>query len=245
MNKLLYAIAAGAVLLSAPKVLPAVSHAFAAPNPSASVAARQAGECANDESQPQAFPGAVSIDTATDSGSSFRGTGIALDRDTVLTNSHVVDGASLICVVTDADHAVAASVVGQDRGHDIAVLRLAGPAVTVAALGDSSTVRRADHVTAMGNNADALIGEGLVERLGATANLRLPNGGGTEHLTGLVEITGGILPGDSGGPLLNTAGRVIGVNTGSGVNGAQGVAIPINDAVAYAKQSCGCLTTAS
>lgn len=241
MNRVIWAtIATGAICFGATGGLGRIGHALPAPDPAAVTVARQDGECAADESQPQSYPGAVSIDTDTAAGW-LRGTGIALDRDTILTNSHVVDGASLICVVTDADHAVAATVVGQDRGHDIAVLRITGPAMTVAALGDSTAVHRTDHVTAMGNNADALIGEGSVERLDATANLRLPTGGGTERLTGLVEITGGILPGDSGGPLLNMARQVIGVNTGSGDGGAPGVAIPINDAVAYAKQSCDCL----
>jgi S1-C subfamily serine protease len=195
-------------------------------------------------------PGIVDINTTLGyQNGAAAGTGIVLSADgLVLTNNHVVAGATSISV-TDVGNGQTyqASVVGYDRTQDIAVLKLSGASgLTVAALGDSSTVNTGDNVVAIGN-ADGTGGTptavgGSVTALDQSITAQDQSTGAAEQLTGLIETSAAIQPGDSGGPLATTAGKIIGIDTAASAGfryqatSGEGYAIPINQAVTVAKQ---------
>ena len=176
------------------------------------------------------------------------GTGIVLDASgEVLTNNHVINGATSISV-TDIGNGqpYPATVVGYDRSHDIAVLQLQGAAgLQTASIGDSSGVVVGDQIAAIGNaggrGGTPSITGGTVSALNQTVTIS-DDTGGSEQLAGLIQVAADVQPGDSGGPLVNTAGQVIGVDTAGSAgsrrqpSGAVGLAIPINDAIAISTQ---------
>ncbi len=181
------------------------------------------------------------------------GTGIAVSSSgEVLTNNHVIEGATAVSV-TDVGNGrtYQATVVGYDETHDIAVLQLRGASgLATAALGDSSKVRAGDRVVAIGNaggkGGSPSVATGSVTSLGAAITATDESAGTSEQLTGLIRTNADIQAGDSGGPLVNTAGQVIGVDTaassdfqfqrGTAATSAESFAIPVNQAVAIAKQ---------
>jgi S1-C subfamily serine protease len=174
------------------------------------------------------------------------GTGIVLDPSgTILTNFHVVQGAdSITATVTGRPYQ--ADLVGYDRHRDIAVLQLRGAGgLPVAALGDSSQLAVGDPVVALGNargSGSPLTQEaGQVVGFGRTINAKDELTGSSNQATGLIEFAAPVRAGDSGGPVVNGAGQVVGVTTAATVNfrmdpGGSGFAIPINDALATANQ---------
>ena len=166
-------------------------------------------------------------------GGTGAGTGVVLSADgEVLTNAHVVDGAATIHV-TLAGEATSrrATLVGADPGADLALLRIEGrEGLPVAELGSSSTVAVGDDVVAIGN-ALALRGgptvtRGIVSALGRS----LETEGAT--MTGLLQTDASISSGNSGGPLVNAAGEVIGINTAVASSGAGAAAENIGFAIA-------------
>ncbi|MGH3843782.1 MAG: S1C family serine protease, partial [Pseudonocardiaceae bacterium] len=176
------------------------------------------------------------------------GTGIVLSSSgLVLTNNHVIDRATSI-TVTDIGNqqTYPATVVGFDRAHDVAVLQLQGASgLATAAIGDSDTVKVGQEIAALGN-ADGLggtpsIAAGKVTNLHQTVNVRDDITGSSQQLTGMIRVSADVRPGESGGPLVNAAGQVIGVITAGPDRSrsgpaAEGLAIPINDAIAISKQ---------
>jgi putative serine protease PepD len=159
------------------------------------------------------------------------GTGFVLSADGyIVTNDHVVDGASDIAVHFGDGKDVPATVVAADRTGDLAVLKASRAGLTPLPLGDSDALQIGDQVVAIGNALD-LSGEptvttGIVSATGRS--LDEPNG---THLTHLLQTDTAINPGNSGGPLLNMQGEVVGINTaiaGSAQN--IGFAIAINPA---------------
>jgi S1-C subfamily serine protease len=181
------------------------------------------------------------------------GTGIVLSSNgEILTNNHVIDGATKITVtVVATGKSYNASVVGTDRTDDIAVLRLDGVSgLAIARLGDSSTVKIGDAVVGVGNAGGLgtpTSSSGSVVQLGQTITATDDNGGNPETLHDLIEISAQLQPGQSGGPLYDAAGKVVGLdaagNAGSGggrfrvrTASTTGYAIPINDAMAVAKE---------
>jgi len=174
------------------------------------------------------------------------GTGIVLDQGgTLLTNFHVVQGADSI-TATVAGRPYPADLVGYDRNRDIAVLQLRGAGgLPVAVLGDSSQLAVGDPVVALGNargSGSPLTQEaGEVVGFGRTINAKDELTGSSSQATGLIEFAAPVRAGDSGGPMVNAAGQVMGVTTAATVNfrmdpGGSGFAIPINDALATANQ---------
>jgi S1-C subfamily serine protease len=185
-------------------------------------------------------------------GATSAGTGIVLSSTgEVLTNNHVIEGATSI-KVTDVGNGrtYTATVVGYDASHDVAVIQLQNASgLTTASLGDSSSVQTGDRVTALGNaggkGGTPSVATGTVTALNQsiTASDELSNV--SEQLTGLIETNAPIQPGDSGGSLVNSYGEVIGMDTAAGPNyqlhgqsstATQAYAIPINDALSIAKQ---------
>src|SRR6201992_3865163 len=173
------------------------------------------------------------------------GTGIVIGDSVILTNNHVVAGATDLTARSIANGQVfPATVIGFDRQHDIAVLQLAGGGLPVANIGNSETVRVGDPVVSLGNAGGAggapSVEEGHIGALGQTVSANDALTGSTETLNGLIQVNANIPPGASGGPTVNAANQVIGMNTAATANfhlgRGQGFAIPINEAMAIAGQ---------
>ncbi|MGW6692815.1 S1C family serine protease [Rhodococcus sp. NPDC054953] len=183
------------------------------------------------------------------------GTGIVIGDGLILTNHHVVDGATEVtatAMATGTDHDT--EILGYDRFRDVAVLRLLGAdPLPVAELGRSAGVRLRDPVTAIGNADGHGVPQsapGIVTALGESVVARNAADGTRNRLTGMIEVNADIRPGDSGGPLVDAFGRVVGVST-AGNTGmrpdpterttgtpipVESYALPIDDAVAIAEQ---------
>jgi S1-C subfamily serine protease len=154
-----------------------------------------------------------------------KGTGIVLTSNgEILTNNHVINGATSISV-TDIGNGKTykASVVGYDESHDIAVLQLSGASgLTTASTGNSSTVGVGDSVVALGNaggvGGTPAVAPGTVTALNQTITATDEGSGSSEQLTGLIETNAAIQAGDSGGPLANSHGQVIGIDTAASTN---------------------------
>jgi S1-C subfamily serine protease len=181
------------------------------------------------------------------------GTGIVLTSNgEILTNNHVVDGATKISV-TDIGNGktYAATVVGYDPSEDIAVLQLVDASgLTTATIGNSADVKVGEPVVGIGNAGGAggtpTSAGGAVTALDKDITAADDLDGTDEQLEGLFAVNADIQAGDSGGALVDTAGQVIGIDVAgsssssfpvSGTTSSpQGFAIPINDAISTAKQ---------
>lgn len=177
------------------------------------------------------------------------GTGIVLTSNgEVLTNNHVIDGATSIRVTDIGNgHAYSATVVGYDRTADVAILQLSGASgLHVDALGDSSKIGVGEPVVAIGNaggtGGTPSVAGGSVTGLSKSITASDQGGANSEQLTGLIEVNADIQPGDSGGPIVDRAGKVLGMDTAAATgfsfqtSGSDGYAIPINTALAIGQQ---------
>jgi S1-C subfamily serine protease len=173
------------------------------------------------------------------------GTGIVIDPSVILTNNHVIAGATDLTARSIANgQTYPASVIGFDRQHDIAVLQLAGGGLPVANIGNSNGLAVGDPVVSLGNAGGVggapSVEEGRIGGVNQTVSANDALTGSTETLVGLIQIDANIRPGDSGGPTVNAANQVIGMNTAASQNyhlgRGQGFAIPINEAMAIAGQ---------
>lgn len=195
----------------------------------------------------QVEPSVVRLDTVVDYQHVMgTGTGFVIDgAGQVLTNHHVVQGADVITAVVGG-RSFDADILGYDRGRDIAVLQLRGAGgLPVAALGDSTRIAIGDPVIAIGNargsNSPLTREPGTISALGRTISAEDELTGAKTQMSGLFEIAAPVRSGDSGGPVINAAGQVIGVTTAATINfqtgpGGEGFAIPINEAMAIAGQ---------
>lgn len=175
------------------------------------------------------------------------GTGVVLTKDgQILTNAHVIDGATAIAVTLNgSNQQLPATLVAKDTGHDLALLKVTGVSdLTPATLGNSADIIVGDDVVAVGN-ALALEGGMSVTRGIVSALHRSIEAGsdsGSESLSGLIQTDAAISSGNSGGPLVNSKGEVIGINTAvagsSGTTTASniGFAIPIDTAKSIVEQ---------
>ena len=190
--------------------------------------------------------GLVYINTTVDYGAAqAAGTGMILTSDgEILTNHHVVEGATAITVqVVSTGKTYRAAVIGYDSAHDVAVLQLENASGLTTIKPDSSDdVRVGEKVTGVGNaNGDggsASAAAGTVSALNQAITVRSDAGGASEHLTGLIKVSADIIAGDSGGALYDSEGEVIGMNTAasSGSADVTGYAIPIAQALEIAQQ---------
>jgi putative serine protease PepD len=178
-------------------------------------------------------PAVVSVEATLGRGASGSGTGVVLTADgEVLTNAHVVDGATQIRVTLAGEsQARNAEVVGVDSDADLALLQIRGASgLPTARLGDSSSVQVGDDVVAIGN-ALALRGGPTVTRgIVSALDRSLDTDSGT--MIGLIQTDASISSGNSGGPLVNAYGEVIGINTAVATGGRTSAAENIGFAIA-------------
>ena len=194
-------------------------------------------------------PGLVDITSALGfSGGQAEATGMVISPDgEVLTNNHVINGSTkLKATIVGSKKSYIATVVGYDATNDVAVIQLQNAAgLKTVPLGDSGTVKVSDPVVALGNadgrgGAPAVTGNitGLNQTITASDE---GSTAGKETLHGMMQTNAEIVPGDSGGPLANASGQVIGMDTAAATStfGGQqnvGFAIPINRALQIASQ---------
>jgi serine protease DegQ len=156
------------------------------------------------------------------------GSGVIISADGVLlTNNHVVEGASDIEVQLSDGRQTRATIVGTDPETDIAVLRITLPDLPVIALGDAASLQVGDVVLAIGNpfNVGQTVTSGIVSALGR-------NQLGINAFENFIQTDAAINPGNSGGALVDADGRLVGINTAifsrSGGSLGIGFAIPVD-----------------
>lgn len=171
------------------------------------------------------------------------GSGIILDKDGhILTNNHVIEGQKKIIVIFANGEQAEAKLVGGDSLADLAVLKVDGPALAVAELGDSEAITTGQHVLAIGSALGDFrntVTAGIISGLGRRLT------GVDYRLDDLIQTDAAINHGNSGGPLVNLAGQVVGINvaiyrgttvTGESTVEGVGFAIPINTAKLVSQQ---------
>ncbi len=148
----------------------------------------------------------------------------------ILTNNHVIESATDIRVIFRGKSEIKATVVGRDPPTDIAVLRVDKKGLSHLPLGDSDATRVGDWVVAIGNpfGLSHTVSAGIVSAKGRTGQDVKGLGDGTGYYN-FLQTDASINPGNSGGPLLDMAGRVVGINTAIRARANNiGFAIPIN-----------------
>ena len=217
---------------------------FTSPRPG-----RTAANATDEQSQ-----GVVLVNTVTRTGEGA-GTGVVLSADgLVLTNYHVVEDSSTVKVtVATTGDTYEAEVVGHDQTADVALLQLDGAEDLATAKLDDDGISSDDAVTAVGNAEgqgflSAVTGKVVAEDQSITAGEGHGPFGSAEDLTGLIETDAAVVPGYSGGPLLDDENEVVGINTAASSNGYRGMssgattlsgdsyAVPIDDAMAVVDQ---------
>ena len=233
---------------SAPSALRQLSDSFAAVFEKAApsvvvIESRQAGE-----NPVSGLPGGLEFFFRGPNGAPYRvvpetgansdtppniGSGFVFSKDGhIITNNHVVAGASEIKVKLRDGRRFDAEIIGADERSDIAVIKINAPDLSVASLGDSDAVRVGELAFAIGTPMELpyTFTSGIISAKGRTLAL-----GG--YYDEFIQTDTSINPGNSGGPLCDIEGRVVGINTLiSGINRGVGFAIPINTAKNIAEQ---------
>ena len=172
-----------------------------------------------------------SAGSSGDTQASGQGTGMVLDtQGDVLTNAHVVTGATTLSVQVFGQPSIyQAKVLGVDTADDVAIIQIQNPGkLTPIPLGSSAGAQIGDPVVAIGNALGLAPGgptvtSGIISGLGRSLSTN------TERLTGLLQTDAALNPGNSGGPLADASGKVIGMNTAVSTDGqGVGFAIPID-----------------
>jgi S1-C subfamily serine protease len=170
-----------------------------------------------------------------------QGSGFILTKEgLILTNNHVIGNAQRLEVMLSDKHKYKARVLALDKNHDLALIKIDAPNLTPVTLSDSRSLVVGQRVYAIGNpfGLNGTMTRGIIS---AIRSIRSPNGAPIEDA---IQTDAAVNPGNSGGPLLNSRGEVIGITTMIASNGADqssgiGFAIPINTARAilddYAK----------
>jgi S1-C subfamily serine protease len=163
-----------------------------------------------------------------------QGSGFILDKQGhILTNNHVIDNAQRVEVTLYDKHKYKAKVVGVDKGHDLALLLIDAPNLQPATLAESQGLIVGQRVYAIGNPFGL---SGTMTR-GIISAIRSIHGPNNNPIEDAIQTDAAVNPGNSGGPLLNSRGEVIGITTLIANNGADqssgiGFAIPVNTAKA-------------
>ncbi len=175
--------------------------------------------------------------------STGQGSGFVYDQEGhIITNNHVVEGATEITVIFADGTEAEATIVGTDPGSDLAVIEVDVPAdqLVPLAIGDSDALEVGQLVATIGNpfGLDGSMSTGIVAGLGRTLPGAAAPGGAQFNIPNIIQTDAVINPGNSGGPLLNLDGQVIGVNTAIQTDpssfsltpsfGGVGYAVPVN-----------------
>jgi S1-C subfamily serine protease len=186
------------------------------------------------------LPGVVSVGTEAGLGSGF----VFDSEGHVVTNQHVVEGASTVEVAFSSGFKAHGTVIGSDADADIAVIQVDAPAEQIhpLAIGDSNSLHVGQSVVAIGNpfGLNGTMTLGIISGLGRTQPAHsAPDGVGFFSTADVIQTDAAINPGNSGGPLFNLNGEVVGVNqsirttnvdatTGNAVNSGVGFSVSIN-----------------
>jgi len=163
-----------------------------------------------------------------------QGSGFILNKDgLILTNNHVIDNAQRVEVMLSDKHKYKATVMGVDKNHDLALLKINAPNLVPATLSESTGLVVGQRVYAIGNPFGL---QGTMTR-GIISSIRSIRGPNNNPIEDAIQTDAAVNPGNSGGPLLNSRGEVIGITTLIANNGADqssgiGFAIPVNTAKA-------------
>ena len=180
------------------------------PSPESIANIPQEGGLSYQEIYVKAIDSVVSITCQLDGGSSS-GTGVVLTADGYLvTNAHVVEGAREITVgLTDGQN-FTATLIGADSFSDLAVLHINATGLKAAEFGDSTVLRVGDAVAAIGNPLGTELWGSMTPGIISGVNREITTGGRTMTL---IQTNAALNSGNSGGPLLNCFGQVVGINT--------------------------------
>jgi putative serine protease PepD len=223
------------------------------------------GQLTDDPAQPVARSGSSDTQLVSDEGTAKRvydgakdavayiaaasaqgqgpGSGVVVSSDgLIVTNAHVVDGATEVAVKIGTDgEQLPAEIVGVDASHDLALLDVDASGLPTLELGDSGKVEVGDATYAIGNpyGLDHTLTTGVVSAL--DRDLQAPDGA---TISGAIQTDAALNPGNSGGPLLDASGKVIGVNaqiaTGGNAQGGNvgiGFAIPSETVSQFVEQA--------
>jgi 2-alkenal reductase len=217
--------------------VPAILQPSATPLPQAVDSSLGLLDVSLEDLYDQVASGVVSIQVVIQQNGSVgggSGSGFVLDREGhILTNNHVVDGATNVSVIYFDGIEARATIVGTDADSDLAVIKVEELPTNIQPLpvGDSDLVDVGEWVIAIGNpfGQQSSMTLGIVSAVGRT----IPTGVTPFSIPQVIQTDAAINPGNSGGPLLNLRGEVIGVNAqiaagGSGANSGVGFSIPSN-----------------
>ena len=185
------------------------------------------------------IPGVVAIRAGTAQGSGF----VYDNEGHIITNQHVVEGASTVEISFSTGFKAYGTVIGSDGDADVAVIKVDAPAEEIHPLvvGDSDSLQVGQPVVAIGNpfGLNGTMTLGIISGLGRTQRAHQAADGGFFSNADIIQTDAAINPGNSGGPLFNLDGEVIGINqsirtdnfnetTGNAVNSGVGFSISIN-----------------